>query len=116
MMPSNNVARGKIHSRYIMANFKIIFFFIIINFSLTLLTFLTLLTDLVWPLNALNDGFTNAYAGYASRTSYPGYTAYGYTPYAGNYSFNHLYHIKTTYIKRKLALQLQIKRGIYHHD
>ena len=40
--------------------------------------------DLVWPLNALNDGFPNAYAGYASRTSYPGYTPYGY-PYAGNY-------------------------------
>jgi len=41
--------------------------------------------DLVWPLNALNDGFppSNAYAGYASRTSYPqGYTPYAYTPFA----------------------------------
>jgi len=37
--------------------------------------------DLIWPLGALNDGFPSAYAGYASRTSYPGYTPYGY-PYA----------------------------------
>ncbi|KAK4337071.1 hypothetical protein RND71_043701 [Anisodus tanguticus] len=29
----------------------------------------------------INEGFPNAFASYASRTSYPGYTAYGYPPY-----------------------------------
>lgn len=44
----------------------------------------TCLTDLVWPLGALTEGFPGYAAGYAAvgRASYPGYAGFGY-PFAG---------------------------------